>query len=269
MDLTISIISTNERDYLDMLLPQIYKVSQGLIKEIIIVDNCSDDNTSELGRSFPDVRVIRNDRKRYFSYNHNKVIESARGRYVLLLNPDIMFNEDEPCITRMVQFMDENPGCGISGCRVYNYDRLFAFPARRFPSLATILSRRLPFVYYSKSQVARHLYKENDMNSTFDADWLSGCFLMIRKTALDQAGLLDERFLKYFEDVDICRRLQAWGWQVLYYGGTYYFHLEKRSSKKLFSRDAKLHLKSWFRWISRQNYYNNLGKENLMNFDKP
>jgi N-acetylglucosaminyl-diphospho-decaprenol L-rhamnosyltransferase len=262
-DLTISIVSTNERHHLDLLLPQLFKVTQGIEKEIVIVDNYSDDGTADLTQAYPSIQLIKQKTRRYFSFNHNEVIRSAKSRYILLLNPDILFNEKEPCITRMVQFMDDNPDCGLAGCRVYNDDKQFAYPARRYPKLAIVLSRRIPWLYYSKKQMDRYLFKEKSIYGIYESDWLSGCFLMIRKEALEQTGLLDEKYLKYFEDVDICKRMHCFGWKVLYNGETYYIHLEKRSSKKIISRDALMHIISWFRWIFRQGYYDKLERKNI------
>jgi len=254
MDLTISIISTNEKHYLDVLLPQIPVVAKGLDFEVILIDNASNDNTSDLAEQYPFVRIIRNEKKQFFCANHNVAIEKSSGKYILLLNPDICFDITEPCLSKIFHLMEAHQECGISGCRVYNFDKVFAFPARRFQTLSMVIGRRIPFLA-SKRTIERYLYSEFDINSTFEADWLSGCFLFIRKNMLDTTGKLDTGFEKYFEDVDICRRAWATGWKVLYFGETYYYHLEQRASKKLFSVNALKHLKSWVRWRRKQKYY--------------
>jgi N-acetylglucosaminyl-diphospho-decaprenol L-rhamnosyltransferase len=259
MDLTISIISTNEKHYLDLLLPQIPVVATGIEFEVILIDNASNDGTSDLAKQYPFIKIIRNEEKQFFCANHNRAIEKAIGKYILLLNPDICFDTTEPCLSRMFRFMEAHPDCGISGCRVYNYDKVFAFPARRYQTLSIVIGRRIP-IFAAKSAIDRYLYKEYDVNSTFEADWLSGCFLFVRKSMLGKTGLLDSGFIKYFEDVDICRRAHATGWKVLYFGETYYYHLEQRASKKLFSKDAIRHLRSWMRWRRKQKYYKELDR---------
>ena len=259
MDLTISIISTNEKHFLDVLLPQIPMVAVGVDFEVLLVDNASTDGTSELANRYNFVRIIRNEQKKTFCANHNIAIEQAKGTYVLLLNPDICFDTQEPCLSKMFNFMQQHSDCGISACRVYNYNHDFAFPARRFQTLSIIVARRIPFLA-SKKIIDRYFYSEHNINSTFEADWLSGCFLFVRKTMLDQTGLLDTRFEKYFEDVDLCRRAKAFGWKVLYFGGTFYYHLEQRASKKIFSTDALKHLKSWFIWKLKQKHYSRLNQ---------
>jgi GT2 family glycosyltransferase len=257
MDLSISIISTNEKHYLEVLLPQIPIAANGVNFEVILVDNASDDDTSEYAGKFPYVNIIRNKKKKFFCENHNSGIEKATGKYVLLLNPDVAFDNNEPCLSKMFEFMEIHPECGIGGCRVYNFNKDFAYPARRFQTPAIALGRRIP-IFANKKLIDRYLYKELDINSTFSADWLSGCFLFVRKKMLDQIGLLDTGFEKYFEDVDICRRAWATGWKVLYYGETFYYHLEQRASRNLFSKDALKHLKSWMRWKRKQGYYREL-----------
>src|SRR3990167_7262017 len=86
------------------------------------------------------------------------------------------------------------------------------------------------------------LYREQSPSDTWEAEWLSGAFLMIRREAFNEVGLFDEGFVKYFEDVDMCLRMARAGWKVLYYGGTQCYHLERRASKNLLSVDAMRHL---------------------------
>ena len=254
MDLSISIISTNEKHFLDVLLPQIPDVALELDFEVILIDNASGDGTSELAKQFQFVKIIRNDTKQFFSFNHNMAIKKSSGKYILLLNPDICFDTSEPCLKKMFDFMESRPDCGISGSRVYNFDKKFAYPARRYQTLSIAVGRRIP-ILHSKRAIDKYLYKESDIQSSFEADWLSGCFLFIRKSMLDNTGLLDAGFEKYFEDVDICRRAHATGWKVLYYGGTFYYHLEQRASKRILSKDAIKHFNSWLRWKRKQKYY--------------
>lgn len=258
VDLSVTIISTNEKHYLDKMLPLLYKVSDKLKLEVIVVNNLSNDGTDELVNNYPNLQIIANKKKFSFCVNHNLAIERSKGKYILVLNPDVLFDEKELCLAKMVKFMDENPQCGVSGCRVYNFDKEFAFPARRFQNLRIILTRRLPFLFHSEKVLDYYFYRERDIKDIFEVDWLSGSFLFFRREALAEVGLFDEKFPKYFEDVDICKRMQAKKWIVMYHGDTFYYHLEQRSSINIFSLDALKHFRSWLRWIIRQRYYNRL-----------
>ena len=238
-------------------MPQIQVVASGIEFEVILIDNASSDGTSDLAKLYHFVKIIRNEEKQFFCANHNMAIERSSGKYILLLNPDISFDTSEHCVAKMFDFMEKYSTCGISGCRVYNFEKVFAFPARRYQTLSMVIGRRFPF-FASKKSIDKYFYKEFDVKSTFEADLLSGCFLFIRKSMLTHTGLLDIGFKKYFEDVDICRRAWATGWKVMYFGETYYYHLEQRASRKLLSKDAIRHIKSWMRWKMKQKYYRKL-----------
>jgi len=254
VDLSVSIVSTNERHYIEKLLPTLYDSGEGISMEVILIDNHSGDRLEEIvNEGYPNLHIIRNSKKLGFCANHNIGIENSHGRYVLVLNPDILFEKGEQCLVKMVQFMDGNPSCGVSGCREYNFQKNFAYPARRFLNLRTILVRRLPKFFYSEKVMCSYFYKDLDIKSSFECDWLHGCFLFFRRQTIEQIGGFDTAYKKYFEDVDVCNRAHKAGWDVLYNGNTYYYHLEQRASKKLFSKDAILHIRSYLRWIFRHN----------------
>ena len=253
IDVSVSIISTNERHYIEKLLPTLYDAANGISMEVILIDNNSDDHLEELKNiDYPNLCIIRNSKRLGFCKNHNIGIENSNGRYILVLNPDILFEKGESCITEMVQFMDSHKSCGVSGCREYNFQKKFAYPARRFLNFRTILVRRLPQLFYSEKVMNSFFYKDHDIYSTFECDWLHGCFLFFKKEAVKQIGGFDTGYQKYFEDVDVCNRIHKAGWEVCFYGNTYYYHLEQRASKKLFSKDAILHIKSYLRWIKKR-----------------
>ena len=132
----------------------------------------------------------------------------------------LYFDPDEQCVTKMVRFMDAHPDCGVSGCRLYRPDGSFGFPARRFQTLSTIAARRLGLAGLLGKTVESYLHRDKPQNSVFDCDWLSGCFLMVRRQAVNEVGLLDVGFRKYFEDVDFCLRMARAGWRVMMNGQT-------------------------------------------------
>jgi N-acetylglucosaminyl-diphospho-decaprenol L-rhamnosyltransferase len=165
------------------------------------------------------------------------------------LNTDMYFDPSAQCLDRMVKFMDQHPECGISGCRLHHADGEFAYPARRFQTLPLIIARRLGLGRLLRKTVDRHFYREHSIDDAWECDWLSGCFLMVRREAINDIGFFDEGFVKYFEDVDICLRMARAGWRVMYNGNAYGYHLEGRGSKRLFSADARQHLKSYLYWL--------------------
>lgn len=251
-DLSVTLVSTNERHYIEPMLPELYRAAEEIRMEVLLVDNVCTDGTADLEGRFPFLRVLRNSERHSFSWNHNRGTVESRGRYVLCLNPDVRFDRDASCIRKMVQFMDSHPDCGLSGCQVFDRCGEFAHPARRFQSLRIVLARRCQRLFGSQRVLDRYFYADQPITATFACDWLSGCFLFMRREALQETGLFDVGYGFYFEDVDICRRMTAHGWDVLYYGGAAYTHLEQRASTRLFSRKARVHLRSWAHWLGKQ-----------------
>ena len=127
----------------------------------------------------------------------------------------------------MVAFMDGQPHCGVAGCRLYHADGADAHAARRFQTLPLVLARRCGLGRLLRRTVDRHFYAEHAPDETWPCDWLSGCFLMVRREAIEQVGRFDEGYGKYFEDVDICLRMARAGWQVMYHGAASCYHLEQ------------------------------------------
>ena len=100
--------------------------------------------------------------------------------------------------------MDRQPRCGLAGCRLYHADGSDAYAARRFQTLPLVLARRCGLGRLLRRAVDRHFYAEHAPDETWPCDWLSGCFLMVRREAIEQVGRFDEGYGKYFEDVDMC-----------------------------------------------------------------
>jgi GT2 family glycosyltransferase len=154
----------------------------------------------------------------------------------------------------MVRFMREHADCGVSGCRLYRADESYAHPPRRFQTLRTLAARRLGAAWLHH-EVDRYLYLDNDHRQSFDCDWLSGCFLMVRRKAFEEIGFLDTQFRKYFEDVDFCLRMATSGWRVMFNGETYCYHLEQRASRRWMSKDALLHAMSYWKWLRKWGFH--------------
>ncbi|HEV3339932.1 MAG TPA: glycosyltransferase [Pirellulales bacterium] len=248
-DLDVGVIYSGERHFLLPLLDTMSQVTGNLQVRLILVDNASRDGVAA-STSWPGTAtVLYNARPLSYAANLNRILAAATARYVLLLNTDMEFDPAEACLSKMVGFMDCRPACGVSICRVYHPDGGYAHPARRFQTLATIAARRLGLAWAFRTALREYLYLDRDPGSTFACDWISGCFLMLRRAALADVGGFDERFAKYLEDVDFCDRLARSGWQAVHHGGTWCYHHEQRASRQLFSLDAARHLSSYVKWM--------------------
>jgi N-acetylglucosaminyl-diphospho-decaprenol L-rhamnosyltransferase len=250
-DLDIGVIYTHERELMPRLLATMAASGEGLQMRLILVDNASTLDAAPWRQYFSDTHVLHNSRRLSYAANLNRILDASAARYVLLMNTDMYFDPHEQCLRRMVDFMDSQPRCGIAGCRLYHADGSDARAARRFQTLRLILARRCGFGGVLRRSVDRHFYAEHALHETWPCDWLSGCFLMVRREAIEEVGRFDEKFGKYFEDVDICLRMARAGWQVIYHGATSCYHIESRASKNLLSGDAWVHLRAYLRWVRK------------------
>jgi N-acetylglucosaminyl-diphospho-decaprenol L-rhamnosyltransferase len=253
-DLDVGLIYTHERAWIGRLLETLAASAGGLRMRLLLVDNDSEDGVEPWRRIVPKTLVLRNAERLHYAANLNRILAASTARYVLLLNTDMYFDPAQQCPARMVEFMDAHMDCGIAGCRILHADGRDALSARRFQTASVVLARRLGLGRFMPRTLDRYFCREYGPEESFECDWLSGCFLMVRRAAFEQVGLFDESFSKYFEDVDICLRMARCGWRVMYHGATSCHHLEGRASRRLFSADAWRHLRSYLYWLRKWGY---------------
>lgn len=217
MDLSICIVNWNVREDLARCLESLPEAAAGLEYEVIVVDNASTDGSLELLRSrFGEVSVIANGCNRGFAAANVQALAQARGRWLLLLNPDTVAPPES--LAELVRFGDEHPRAGVVGPKLVHGDGSLQPSCRRFPTLCaavlrnTVLGRLCPGARWS----ADYLMEEWDHQSVRIVDWVSGACMMVRRQAFEQVGTLDEGFYWGSEDVDYCWRMGKAGWEVLY-----------------------------------------------------
>ena len=250
-DVDIGVVYTYERQFMPPLLSSLAISGEDLDLRLILVDNASSDGAEQWCGQFPQTVVLRNDRRLHYAANLNRVLAVATSAYVLLLNTDMYFDPRQQCVAEMVRFMESHPDCGLAGCRLYRADGSLIPSGRRFQTLPVILATRVGPRRWFRRTLDRYLCADQPVGQPRACDWIPGCFLMIRRSALEHVGGLDAEFIKYFEDVDLCLRMRLAGWRVMYHGGTFCYHLEQRASRRIFSVDAYLHLRSYLRWIRK------------------
>jgi len=227
IDLSIVIVSLNIKELLKKCLSSVFANEGGIDYEVFVVDNASSDGTPEMvSKEFPQVKVIRNKKNIGFGPANNVAIKKAKGRYVLLLNPDTeIINKNT--LSQMVSWMDKNPKTGISSCALLNPDRTYQGSGGYFPSLFRVFSWMfflddLPFFDrlikpYHPMHAWSPLYKgEAYFKKLHKQDWVTGAFFLIRKEVIDKIGYFDEDYFAYVEEVDYCFRAKKEGWEVVY-----------------------------------------------------
>ncbi len=233
MVLSIVIVNYNTGKLLGSCLESVYAGANGTPFDIWVVDNNSRDDSVEIVKSrFPNVRLIENTSNLGFSRANNKVIAQSQSEYILLLNPDTVIVDD--AIERMVKFMNANPNVGISGCRVLNTDRTLQLACRRSiptPKVAFYRLTGLSRLFPRHKTLAKYNLTYQDPNQTHEVDAVSGAFLLIRRKAVEDIGLLDERFFMYGEELDWCLRAKRAGWAVMYHPEAEIIHYKGESAK--------------------------------------
>lgn len=218
MKLSIVIVSYNVKYYLEQCLVSVRRACQGIDAEIWVVDNASHDGTPEYVRThFPEVHLIRNEQNVGFSRANNMAIAHSSGEYVLLLNPDTIVGED--VLKKCVEFLDGHPAAGATGVAMLKDDGGFAWESRRgLPTPFTSFCKMagLCALFPHSRLFGRYYMRYLDKNETNRIDVISGAFNMLRRTALDKAGWLDEDFFMYGEDIDLSYRLLKCGYENYY-----------------------------------------------------
>lgn len=221
-EISFVIVSWNAREYLLGCIRSIEITCAEFDREIIVVDNeSSDGSAAAVAGEFPPERfehieVIRSGANTGFAAANNIGLSRARGRFLILVNPDVEILPDS--INVLIDFMKANPACGIAGPRVLNADGTLQESTRREPTLTNSLGRALAVDnILPRSGILSALnmhYPLSDAPAVVDV--LSGCFWMVRREAFEAVGPLDENFFMYSEDVDWCRRFAAAGYKPSY-----------------------------------------------------
>ena len=258
IDISIIIINYNVKEFLLNLLASIGKSVKNISTEIIIVDNASDDGSVEILREkFPNIKLIANKENVGFGVANNQALESAKGKYFLLINPDAIVKEDT--LKKMLEFFDKTPQVGIAGCKVLNPDGSLKFACRRsFPGPWTSFTKIMGLSkLFPKSRLfARYNLTYLDENQTYEVDAISGAFMMMRKEVYEQIGGFDKQFFMYGEDLDWCWRCKESGYKVWYYPKTTIVHYKGESSRKTpFKMLKAFHDAMWI--FYKKHYYKN------------
>ncbi|MGC9354325.1 MAG: glycosyltransferase family 2 protein, partial [Mariniphaga sp.] len=234
MELSVIIVNYNVKHFLEQCLHSVLKASKTISTEIFVVDNNSADGSTQLVKEkFPQVHLIENKDNVGFSKANNQAIRLAKGKYILLLNPDTVVEEDT--FSKVIRFMDEHPDAGGLGVKMIDGKGNFLPESKRglpTPWVAFCkmfgLSKLLP---KSKKFGKYHLSYLDD-NETHEVEVLAGAFMLLRKETLDKVGLLDETFFMYGEDIDLSYRITQGGNKNYYFPETTIIHYKGESTKK-------------------------------------
>ncbi len=234
MELSVIIVNYNVKHFLEQCLHSVLKASKNISSEIFVVDNNSvDGSTQVVKEKFPQVHLIENKENVGFSKANNQAIRLAKGKYILLLNPDTVVEEDT--FTKVVKFLDEHPDAGGLGVKMIDGKGNFLPESKRglpTPWVAFYKMFGLSKLFPKSKKFGKYHLSYLDENETHEVEVLAGAFMLMRKETLDNVGLLDETFFMYGEDIDLSYRITQGGYKNYYFPETTIIHYKGESTKK-------------------------------------
>jgi N-acetylglucosaminyl-diphospho-decaprenol L-rhamnosyltransferase len=252
--LTTIVVNWNTVDLLDDCLRSIVvSTPAGLANEIVVVDNGSVDGSVEhLRRAWPAVQVIANAENAGFCRANNQALRASRSPYVLLVNTDARLGPDG--IAAMLGHLERDLRAAVVGPRLVYGDGTFQrWTAGQPFSLRTLANYLLGFErLFPRWPAAAGIYLGRDTRTAFRAGWVSSAVMLLRRSAIEEIGLFDERIFVYMDDVDLCQRARDAGWHVWYAAGTTATHFMGASSKRVTGRASPEALRALNRWFARR-----------------
>jgi GT2 family glycosyltransferase len=243
VDLAVVIVNYNVSDLLGRCLTAVFARNDDIEIAVCVVDNCSsDDSVSMVQREFSQAVLIANETNIGYPAANNQGLRrlgieaehgSERPRYCLLLNPDTEVPPD--AFSRLVDFLDRCQDVGVVGPKLVKLDGNLDLACRRaFPSPEVSLYRMsgLSRLFPRSPRFGRYNMTYLDADKLADVDSVVGAFMMVRTIALEDVGLMDERFWMYGEDLDWAKRIKDAGWRVIYNPDVTVLHVKRASSRQ-------------------------------------
>ncbi len=255
-DVTFVTVYFNTPDATRALLKSFENARFGFTHEYYLIDN---NPAARMGtviqQDHPWIQVILSPKNLGFGVGNNIGMQRARGRYVILVNPDLMIAPGE--MEQWIKWMDEHQDVGISGPRVLNPDGTDQHSCYRFHSLMTPLYRRtiLGKTPWGKRALNQFLMTNMDRSQESDVDWVLGAAMCIRREVLERIGYFDPRFFMYFEDADLCHRAWEAGFRVTYTPAARFTHEYQHQSRTrhvwdaLTNKLARIHIASGIKFF--------------------
>ena len=250
VDISVIVVSYNTRDLLEECLTSLFSNPPACVFEVLVVDNNSRDGSRALlARRFSDCTVIGNRRNLGFARAANQAYSVSRGDYCLVMNPDLRVLPGS--IQTLWEFMQSHPDVGVAFPKLYNPDGSLQHSCRTFHTIGSIFLRRTPLgKLFPNSRILRdHLMTDWDHNTEREVDWALGGCMMVRRKAVSDPQLFDERFFLYFEEVDLCYRMKKTPWRVIYSpeAAMIHHHLRESAGKGLNRQKIEV-IRSWMKF---------------------
>lgn len=242
-DLSIIIVNYNGEKYLSNCLNSIYDNCSSLDFEIIIIDNNSKDNSvSFLKENYPEVNLIESKENLGFAKGNNIAVREAKSENILLLNNDtILLNHLKPTLDLINK--EEN---GAIGIKMLNEDKKYIISVGKFPKPYQLI--KLSFLNEKREEFINNNFKEKP----YFVDWITGAFLLTKKSLWEKVNGLDEDYFMYVEDVDFCKKITNEGKKILFLPNLSFIHYVGFNPKRevRLIKGYKIYSKKHFSYIN-------------------
>lgn len=255
MKLSVIIVSYNTKELTTACIESVMNEGSSLDLEVVVVDNNSKDGSiseiKKLWRKYKNLVLIENKDNAGYSKANNQGAKSAKGEYMLLLNSDTIVKRF--ALKKLVAFAEKKRDAGVIGSRLLNADGSIQASCVRFPTIGNAIRE-----YWFGQEGLFEKYSPQG-EKPVEVEALVGAAFLITPLALERAGLLDERYFFYFEDIDYCRRVWQQGLKVYYLPESRIVHYHGASGKKL--ADAA---NQWRRLIPSSKIYHGILKHYVL-----
>jgi GT2 family glycosyltransferase len=250
VDVSVLVVNWNTCDLLRDCLRSVYAQSGAGDCEVIVIDNGSTDGSPEMvRREFGEVRLLASPENLGFAAANNLGISIATGRYILLLNSDTIVLDD--AIEKTVAYADRHPDAAVVGCRILNPDLSLQHSCFMFPSVLNLLlfSTYLYQLFPNSRFFGREQMTWWQRDDDREVEVVTGCYMLVRKQAIDDVGPMDDQFFMYYEETDWCFRFKSKGWSNRFTPVAKIIHIGGASAAKLGAQRAKIKNRSFVRYL--------------------
>jgi GT2 family glycosyltransferase len=246
--LSIIIVNYNAKNVLRNCLKSITDSNFSFPFEVTIIDNASNESIAELVMEFPFIQLIVNEKNYGFASANNRSIAKAKGKYIVLLNPDTIVNSES--FLPMITYLENHDNVGIVGCKIFNAEGDVEHSTHSFPTLmkefvhANELLKTLVRYDTTAGRLVKKLVRSKSLESYWnhdserEVDHVTGACMMVRKDAINKVGLLDEAFFLYNEEVEWSYRMNEAGYKSIFLPQSNIIHLFGYSTKQQVQRQV-------------------------------
>lgn len=237
MDLSIIVVNYNTKALLDQCLKSVFKFTNGIRFEVIVVDNNSEDKSQELlKKKYPQVKLILNRQNLGFSKANNQGIKEARGDYIFLLNSDTYLIENS--FEKLLTNIKSRSKLGAIAPQLLNENRSIQQSAGFFPNLSQVFYWMTFLDDLPGGTILKpyHIDHESFYKNGHEVDWLTAAAILVPKSVIDKVSTFDQHIFMYGEEVEWCYRIKKGGFKIYFSPVTKVIHIGRGSSKKTLTK---------------------------------